>query len=279
MKRGFLLSDTRSPAFSAVLEPIEAEECPICLEALEPEEALMLSCRHCICVECTQSLWEVRRAAQSSTQYLECPLCRELLHVAGANLPAFLAANSLANFGARVRTPRRRAGSPSPSSLDNLTIHELKAVVRLLGSVDVTGVVERADIERAVEASLGAPSPAAAISALPLRCLQAVLGIRDIPHEQCVERDELVKLVLQSPRGSCSALPAGVLKRMLAAFGHGGEITVGLEKHELARRVMVVRALARSGASATAADPPGARRDDGGGTDLCATCATCCTIS
>ena len=39
MKKGFLLVDNPGPACAQPLAPIEADECPICLEALELTEA------------------------------------------------------------------------------------------------------------------------------------------------------------------------------------------------------------------------------------------------
>ena len=76
MKKGFLLTPTREQD-QAVLQPVEAEDCPVCLDELQPSTSLFLSCRHSICIECAQNLWALRRAAQNTT-HLECPLCRTL---------------------------------------------------------------------------------------------------------------------------------------------------------------------------------------------------------
>jgi hypothetical protein len=246
MKKGFLLTAEPRPAsFSEVLQPVEADECPICLESLHPTTSLMYPCRHLVCEECTRGLWAIRREGHPSTQYLECPLCRELLRVVHGNLAAFIAAHARTNFGPTKATALPASPRTNPAGgLGNLSVHELKIAATQL-DVDLTGAIERSDIERSIESTLDV-SPSAAIKALPPRCLRAILQARAIPHAECVEKEELAKLVLLSPKGSCLALPAGLLKRMLAALGHAGEGDCDLEKDQLARRVMLVRALARS---------------------------------
>eukprot|EP00966_Prymnesium_polylepis_P155075 3581214-Prymnesium_polylepis.1 len=103
-----------------------------------------------------------------------------------------------------------------PSSLENLTVQEVKVVVRLLRlQAELSGAVERPDIERVIEARISAASPDAAIGSLPNECLRAILDVRSIPHGNLVDRAELAKLVERSPHGTCLTLPVGVLRRML----------------------------------------------------------------
>ena len=56
-----------------------------------------------------------------------------------------------------------------------------------------------------------------------VRCLRCVLDARSIPHDDCVEKDDLAARVRASPRGSCMLLPARTLKAMLVSFGLGDE--------------------------------------------------------
>lgn len=44
---------------------MSTQECPVCLEEIEPDNMFTLSCQHEVCVKCTHSLFN-----------LECPLCR-----------------------------------------------------------------------------------------------------------------------------------------------------------------------------------------------------------
>ena len=115
-----------------------------------------------------------------------------------------------------------------------------------------------------------------------------------MPHDDCVEKAELLLRVQASPRGACFALPARVLKRMITQMGCGQEASAAgiVEKAELARFVMAARALERAAAQAAPAAPqqtPGTRgvaRPRGraaGDADhdepASPACAPCCTVS
>ena len=226
---------------------------PICLEELEVSTSLMLPCRHQMCRECTRQCWALRQQAQPSTQHLECPLCRQLIHVQKGDLNAFIAANAASNFFAGdPNTPRCRAvlgaGRRPPSTLDNLTLQELKLAVRLLSLQDsLAGAVERHEIEACIEQRIRAPAPEAAVAALPIEVLRALLRGRSVPHGAVSsDREALANLVIRSSRGSCQALPVGTLRAMLREFGHASEAFDDLEKSDLARRVAAARALAHS---------------------------------
>lgn len=67
-----------------------------------------------------------------------------------------------------------------------------------------------------------------------------------MPHNDCAERADLLQRVLDSPRGSCLALPTRVLNRMLTNLGYSQQELshVLLSKDELARFVSAARALA-----------------------------------
>ena len=249
MKRGFLLTpkSERDDTSSQPLQPIETDECPVCLDPLQPDESIFLVCRHLLCTPCTQSLWQLRRETQASTLHLECPICRTLIKVNNGDLAAFCAAHTASNFIGPVKTPRRKPPD-SLSGLNTLTVAELKVLIahfRL--QARVAGQLERDEIERAIEEELPATalgaSATSAIARLPVRAMRAVLDERDIPHDDCVEKAELIERVLQSARGSCMRLPSSVLVRML------GEEVPPEDKVELARRVMAVRSLRRAAAA------------------------------
>ena len=81
---------------------------------------------------------------------------------------------------------------------------------------------------------------------LPIPTLHALLEARSIPHADCVQKNDLVVRIEQSPKGSCLGLPARVLKQMLRNYGYACEIDMHVDKHELARQVMVGRAFDRA---------------------------------
>ena len=244
-----------------LLQPVEADECPVCLDTLLNEQTILLTCRHLVCTPCVRSLWQLRRAESAATVHLECPVCRELVKVKDGDLAAFVAAHTASNFIGPVRTPRRWPPD-DPQGLHTLTVAELKLLVAHFGlQARVSGQLERDDIERAIEAALPAPPLSAAdttspIGRLPVKALRAVLELRAIPHDDCLERPELVERVAQSARGSCMMLPSALLRRMLAALGEPDAAATGLDKVELARRVMATRALRRAAAAAAAGATP-----------------------
>lgn len=150
MKKGFLLSPRSPESTTKVLQGIAADECPVCLDALEPSLSILWPCRHFVCESCTKVLWTMRRSQQRATIHLECPLCRELALVSNGDISAFVAAHAAANFGGTPSTPRK-AGGMSKDGLDTLTVRELKIVVRELSLQQrIVGMIERSDIERAV---------------------------------------------------------------------------------------------------------------------------------
>ena len=296
MKKGFLLSgsaDETTTTESVVLTAVEASDCPVCLDELDADTSLLLPCRHSLCMECTRNLWALRRETQPSTHHLECPLCRQLVQVQKADLPAFIAAHKASNFGNDCgNTPRQRellnAGGSPGSLAGNLTVHELRIVVRLLAlQSSLVGAVDRHDLERAVESRINAQSPDSAISALPTEILCSLLDGRGIPRPSIPNNAELAKLVERSPRGACQNLPVGVLRAMLRRFGHGSEAYSDLEKGDLARRVMAARLMASKpaarGDAASSAAPYSAVRRNDAETDVdlvrTPTCGSCCTVS
>lgn len=262
MKKGFLLASPEHRSSSTVVEAVDSEECPICLEPLEPARSVLLPCRHLLCGACTRSLWQLRRESDASTTQLECPVCRSHLSVARGDLNAFIAAHCAANFGGDESTttpsPRRVRQPMSLEGLDTLTVPELLATIRQLGiQSEVAGINERNEIERCIERALpevplGA-QPVSAIGRLPIRCLRAILDVRRIPHSDLVYKVDLAALVVQSPRGSCMHLPARVLLHMLRDFGHGDEEHI--EKSELARRVAAARLIAKANPQTAARAP------------------------
>lgn len=299
MKRGFLLTPTKSKPDEASqpLQPVETDECPVCLDPLETDGSIFLVCRHLLCTPCTQSLWQLRRETHPSSLHLECPICRTLIKVANGDLSAFCAAHTASNFIGPVQTPRRRPPPEDSHGLNTLTVAELKLLVAHFHlQARVAGQLEREEIERTIQDALPAPalgaSGASPIARLPVRAMRAILEEREIPHDDCVEKGELIERVLQSARGSCMRLPSSVLVRML------GEEAPPSDKAELARRVMAARALRRAVAAqererATAArDPPrqyvSARgpppmelreRDVRVSNDSSVRCSSCCVVS
>lgn len=264
MRKGFLLTPVTPAENAKLLHPIESDECPVCLDALDTNDAILLTCRHLLCTACTRSLWHLRRSENASTVHLECPICRSLVKVAHGDLAAFAAAHAASNFIGPVATPHRKPRT-DPMGLNTLTVAELKVLVQHFSLRDrVSGSLEREEIERAIETALPArglgASEASAVSRLPVRSLRAVLDLREIPHDDCVEKAELVERVLQSARGSCMKLPATVLLRML------GDETPPTDKDELARRVMAQRAFRRAAAAQAAQAAQMAAAKSGTGT-------------
>ena len=259
MRRGFLLPSDKPvrDEESILLQPVYADECPVCLDSLSMDSALLLTCRHMLCSACLKSLWRMRREANPATGHLECPVCRSLVKVANGDLAAFAAAHTACHFIGPPRTPRRRAPTDE-SGLHSLTVPELKALVSHLGlQASVSGELERDEIEHAIAAALPSPPLGSAevspISRLAVRSLRAILELRAIPHDDCVEKPELVQRVLQSARGSCMSLPKDVLLRMHAMLSRPEE-TPAEDQIELARRVMAARALRRAHAAQRAAE-------------------------
>ena len=252
MKKGFLLtpSDAAAPSASDanLLQPIVTDECPVCLDPLNHDESIILTCRHMLCMPCTRSLWELRRATDRATVHLECPVCRTLVKVANGDLAAFCAAHNARNFLGPAVTPRLKP-RVDPGGLNTLTVTELKGLVEYYGLQQLTvGQLEREAIEAAIldalpksNAPMGSPQ-GSPISRLPVRLLRAILDLRAIPHQDCIEKQDLVTRVEQSARGSCMQLPASVLKLMLANLGCNDQ-PPHADHGELARQVMAARAL------------------------------------
>ena len=237
-------------------------ECPVCLE--ETTECVMLPCRHSICKNCTLQLWEVQQSANSSGT-LMCPLCRRE-HTVPQGVDVFLQEGEMR--GGR-RPPSARAGSSTPrapSSLDDLSMHELKAIAESLG-LQHGQMLERREITQAVAEKLAGGGHDAACStvllrSLPPKSLTAILRSRKIPYADCMEKEELVHRVELTARGSCMQLPPKILKLMLAELGLANEVYV--DKANLARRVMAARALAQVKLDVYAPIRGGARVDHAG---------------
>ena len=109
-RRGFLNGPSSAPTTpqrakpnpdATLVEAVEADDCPVCLEALEPQTSVLLPCRHLVCSACTKAVWTVAQAdpPKRAKRALECPVCRTEHVVRDANLMAFLAAHQASNFG------------------------------------------------------------------------------------------------------------------------------------------------------------------------------------
>lgn len=188
----------------AVVQAVEAEDCPVCLDALSPEDSVLLPCRHLLCTACTKAVWQVAQVdpARSVNQQLDCPICRTQHSVNHGDLPAFVSAHCAANFGTTPRTPRA-AVVRQATGLASLTGAELIIVTKNL-KLDMAGMVDRRDIEREVEKAIannqqpGVPVDSV-LQLLPMRCLRDILDMRRIPHDDCHYRVDLAKRIEQSP--------------------------------------------------------------------------------
>lgn len=255
-------------ALHNVIAAVEAEDCPVCLDPMQPSTSVMLPCRHLLCMACCKSL----RALLQDTPGLDCPLCRTRHRV--DSMSVFLAAHQASHFlqGSPV-TPRMpaRVVDADDSSIMSLTVGELKVVARALG-VSVEGLVEREAIERTIAQAVERNQPigqhtstatgALPLAGLPQKALRAVLDHRLIPHADLVVAEDLAVRAAQSTRGSCLRLPPRVLKQMLRDFGRREDIENALEKEELARRCMAARALCRAAGNGAAALERERERDE-----------------
>ena len=230
---------------------IEPEECPVCLEEQDEADVIRLPCTHVICRPCIAELWEVQQSSVATWKdgHLTCPMCRASHPVGNYGLNAFLveacgAESAHERHVARPATPRQPAAPKE--GLEALTIAELKTVARTL-SIEIATLLEREHIEAAVR-----ERAADGLGSLPARSLKAILEVRMIPYDDCVEKEELVGRCVHTHRGSCMELPPRLLRRMLEQHGLGGEAPGLVEKTALARRVMAARALAQQQALAHA---------------------------
>ena len=170
-RRGFLNSPSSAPTTpqraasthdtpSTLVEAVEADDCPVCLDPLEPQTSVLLPCRHLVCSACTKAVWTVAQAdpPKRAKRALECPVCRTEHIVVHGNLMAFLAAHQASNFGAEPATPRTAVRSSQQGGLAALSVHELRLVVRALQvQRRVAGELERSDIERAISQEVDSP--------------------------------------------------------------------------------------------------------------------------
>ena len=213
-----------------------ADECPICLTDVDAPTSL--PCGHALCHPCVRELFAVQQSTLATWKsgHLSCPLCRAEHKVHNNDVDA--------TFGKSAEPSSSRPASArvvARDGLRTLTVGELRAVAAALGLE--AAHPDRADIEAAVLASLSLDA-AASVRALPVRALRAILALREIPCDDLLEARELGDRVAASARGSCFELPPKVLKKMLGAYGLGGEQYV--DKANLARRVMAARAAAQA---------------------------------
>lgn len=205
-----------SPPAAATAAPDamdDGDECPVCLEPLSSASPVALPCRHAICRACVTELWEVQQCTLATWKdgHLTCPLCRASHLVGAQGLDTFLAAvaagpataaaAAAAKAAARPTTPRTTAVADK-DGLAALTLGELKTVSQAL-ALDGT-LLERSSIEASIRDRLAA-GDRAELALLPARALKAVLQARLIPHDDCVEKADLVARVAQTHRGSCKA--------------------------------------------------------------------------
>ena len=230
---------------------MDEPECPVCLEEQDEADVIRLPCTHVICRPCIAELWEVQQSSVATWKdgHLTCPMCRASHPVGNYGLNAFLveacgAESAHERHVARPATPRQPAAPKE--GLEALTIAELKTVARTL-SIEIATLLEREHIEAAVR-----ERAADGLGSLPARSLKAILEVRMIPYDDCVEKEELVGRCVHTHRGSCMELPPRLLRRMLEQHGLGGEAPGLVEKTALARRVMAARALAQQQALAHA---------------------------
>ena len=195
--------------------------------------AHLAAVRPALCHPCVRELFAVQQSTLATWKsgHLSCPLCRAEHKVHNNDVDATFgkAAEPSTSMPASARVVAR-------DGLRTLTVSELRAVAAALGLE--AAHPDRADIEAAVLASLSLDA-AASVRALPVRALRAILALREIPCDDLLEARELGDRVAASARGSCFELPPKVLKKMLGAYGLGGEQYV--DKANLARRVMAAR--------------------------------------
>ena len=146
MKKGFLLQNPGPTPVPVLVTPVECDECPVCLEPIERQSSLLLPCRHVLCVPCTRSLWQLRRAANASTVNLECPVCRSLHSVRHGDFNAFIASHAAANFADPTGgsgggdSTSARAQPTTRQGLETLTVPELLLAVRCSGGGGCCGI-------------------------------------------------------------------------------------------------------------------------------------------
>ena len=138
--------------------------------------------------------------------------------------------------------PPARAWSRASARLRTLTVGELRAVAAALGLQ--AAHPDRAAIEAASTRCVAQPRRCRVGARAARPRAWSILALREIPCDDLLEARELGDRVAASARGSCFELPPKVLKKMLGAYGLGGEQYV--DKANLARRVMAARAAAQA---------------------------------
>jgi len=213
---------------------------PVCLEEMG-DTARELPCAHRFCRPCLLQLWDVQQHNSSDWKsgVLTCPLCRAK-HAMPDGFDALLTSVPRASHMMAVQreeSARRRA---EQGSIATLSLRELLEVCKMWG-VKRDGAMERRMLEEEIMHRLNVTQGGDVVTSLTTECLKVILAMRAIPFQDCLEKQDLVQRVLQTPRGSCFKLPVAVLKAMLREHGCEGEVYV--DKDNLARRIMAVRVL------------------------------------
>jgi hypothetical protein len=247
-------------------------DCPVCLEDTRSVPGLPVTvpcCRKTYCRACIHALVGAQKGnppvgpdgvvAKNWAHILVCPTCRAEHHVPGGSGEQWARKLALDNDasawgGSDTREllllEKDQPASANPELCSALSREELVAVCVAAGGAQheaaprQLGLLDRSKLIAEAARRLGSSSgEGLLVSELSIRAARSVLTLRDIPFGDCIEKAELVVRVEQSHRGACSKLPVKLLKRMLEAEGLGDEIFV--DKNNLARRVMAVRALRR----------------------------------
>jgi len=188
------------------------EECPVCFEALVTRAAL--PCGHALCVACLRSCWDVEQRAPATwkSKHLTCPLCRDSRPLAPSLQGLLDQATQGSGDSAEIEP---QSGDASAVSIQTLSALELRVISGMLGihcsPTASAEEEERSEIEMAISERLLAqsrgvrePLPPLAIAnmgMLPAKCLKTILLLRDIPFDDCIEKDDFIQRVVDTPRG------------------------------------------------------------------------------
>lgn len=249
-------------------EDAEDHDCPVCFEDMRllPDVPVTMPCCHKrFCRPCVIALvgagkGDATNGGQGPAKpknLLVCPTCRAEHYVPSGNGEQWACklaldddASKWGGLDSLTAARLERDAALDPALCLALTREELIAAYAAVDSVHhataraLLGEFDRPRLIGEVARRLNSASGAELrVSELTVRAARAVLQLRDIPYGDCLEKAELCTRVEQSHRGGVKKLPIKVLKHMLALEGLGHEVYV--DKENLARRVMAVRALRR----------------------------------
>lgn len=228
--------------------------CPVCLEDANATSVRVPCCRKHYCRPCLVALVDVKKG--NTSHVLTCPTCRAEHAIPGGDAARWARKLALeqddSTWGGATTALMESENTEQydSSACSALSAEELLVIVAALrrGAGPQSAAMDDPLAKQLLLQELAVAcnkldGAHMLVSELPVKALRAVLFLREIPMDDCLERGDLVTRVLQSHFGRCGKLPARVLKRMLADEGLGHEIYV--EKDALARRVAAARALRR----------------------------------